>query len=260
MRSSVASYGLILLVVVGATSYAAERVTVELQAGEGVVCGELNTPRPWTVPPHNSAYMYPGIHEGSFGWWGADFEIRISKELLITVFSGPGLDQGRPTTRLYSPDKYAVVQKGGRLSLASATDEEWQGAKVLAHSRKNPSVAKTPRLEEPLEFLGHAFVPSGRHWWSPVTGTYLPADSSAIALLSWSGTVHIPEPYGSPRYNGRYFIDLYHLPNVRRLALIQGRFQNVSPDFATLGFWIEGPTYILPTTKDMRRIVLCEVR
>lgn len=260
MRSSAASYGLILLVVASASLDAAERITVELQAGEGVVCGELNTPRPWTVPPHNSAYMYPGVHEGSFGWLGADFEIRRSKELLITVFSGPGLDHGRPTTPLYSADKYAVVLKGGKLSRASATDEEWQGAKVLAHSKKNPGGAKTPRDGQPLDFLSRSFIPSGRHWWNPINYTFLSPDSSAIALLSWDGTVHIPEPYGSDRYNGRYFIDLYQVPNGRRLALIRGRFQNVSPAFAALGFWIEGPTYILPTSKDMSRLVICEVR
>ena len=260
MRSSVASYGLILLVTAGAPLYAAERITVELKAGEGVVCGELNTPRPWTVPPHNPSYTYPGIKEGSFSWWGADFELRQGKRLLISVFTDAGLYQGKPTGRLDSLDRYAVVSENGKLALAPAAEEDWQAARVLSHSKQKPGQAKTPRDGQPLDFLNHLFITSGRHWWNPITFTYLSPDSSAIALLSWDGTVHLPETYGSHRYNGRYFIDLYRVPTGRRLALIQGRFQDVSPEFATLGFWIEGPTYILPTSKDMRRIVLCEVR
>jgi hypothetical protein len=204
--------------------------------------------------------MYPGVHEGSFGWWGADFEIRRGKELLITVLSGSGLDHGKTTARLYSPDRYAIVQKGGKLSLVPATDEEWQGADVLGHSKQAPTGAQTPRDGKPLEYLSRSFVPSGRHWWDGCWDTHLSSDFTVMALMSWSGTVSLPEPYGAPRYNGRYFVDLYRVSNVRRLAAIRGRFQNVSPEFVTLGFWIEGPTYILPTSKEMRRIVVCEVQ
>jgi hypothetical protein len=239
---------------------AAERITVELQVSEGVVCNVVNTSRPWTVPPHNPSYTYPGIKEGSFSWWGADFELRQGKRLLISVFTDSGLYQGKPTARLDSLDRYAVISENGKLALAPAAEEDWQAARILSHSKQMSGAAKTPRDGQPLDFLNHLFIPSGRHWWNPITFTYLSPDSSAIALLSWDGTVHLPEPYGSPRYNGRYFIDLYHVPSARRLALIRGRFQDVSPEFATLAFWIEGSRYVLPISKDMSRFVICETQ
>ncbi|MCU1337841.1 MAG: hypothetical protein JWO19_3422 [Bryobacterales bacterium] len=94
----------------------------------------------------------------------------------------------------------------------------------------------------------------------PLSSTLLSVDKAYLALLSWDGTVKIPEPFGSTHYNGHYFIDLYHVPTGRRLALIRGKFKDVAPGFGTMSFWIEGPRFILPASEDLHRFVLCEVR
>lgn len=262
MRSPAISYGIIPLVAVCALLPGAERITVELQPGEGVTCGEVTTPRPWTVPPHNPAYLYPGLEGNTFQWSGAHVEIRQSSQLQISVFAPPGLYQGKSTTRLDSTDRYAIIRQNGKFTMIPVTEVEWQIGLVLPQSKAG--VDGKAENGKPLPYSGRTFAPSGRYWWgSPFNSTLLSADKAHLALISWDGTVNLPEPVGafqSTRMKGRYFLDLYHVPTGRRLALIRGSFRNVAPGFATDSFWIEGPRFILPVSSDMRRYVLCEVR
>jgi len=262
MRPAAISQRTILLVAVCALLPASERITVELRPSEGVACGELSTPRPWTVPSHNPAYLYPGLEGNSFEWGGAEFEFRQNTKLLISVFSPPGLNQGKPTTRLESPDRYAIIHQNGKFTMSPVTEAEWQIGRVLPQSKAGADIKA--ENGKPLPYAGRTFAPSGRYWWlSPLNSTRLSVDNAYLALISWDGTVNLPEPVGvfqSTRMKGRYFVDLYHVPTGRRLALIRGSFRNVAPGFATDSFWIEGPRFILPVSSDMRRFVLCEVQ
>jgi hypothetical protein len=143
--------------------------------------------------------------------------------------------------------------------MVPATEAEWEVGRALPHSQRHTD--GKAQNGHPVPFADRMFAPSGRYWWlSPFNSTLLSVDTANLALLSWDGTVKIPEPYGAMHFKGRYFIDLYHVTTGRRLALIRGRFIGVSPDFATMSFWMEGPRFFMPASEDMRRFALCEVR
>src|SRR5438874_2201609 len=99
MRSAI-SHSLTLIAAASTTLYAAERITVELRPGEGVICGELKTPRPWAVPAHGPDPRLDAdlLRGGAFHRGGADFEFRQGGKLLVGIFTGH-------RTSLYSPDK-----------------------------------------------------------------------------------------------------------------------------------------------------------
>jgi len=249
MRRLPIAPALILLGAVPASLSAQGRITVDLKPEEGVTCTELMTPKPWTVPRDS---LQPGIEQNRFLYSGAHFEFRGGSRLLISVGAGSG----------HSPDRYAIIQQNSKYTMVPVTDSEWEVGRVLPQSKAGAD--GKAENGKPLPYASRTFAPSGRYWWlSPSNSTRLSVDKAHLALVSWDGTVNIPEPFGifqSTRMKGHYFVDLYHVPTGRRLALIRGTFRGIPPDFATMSFWIEGPRFIMPASEDMRRFVLCEVR
>ncbi|HEX5424740.1 MAG TPA: hypothetical protein VFW94_14420 [Candidatus Acidoferrales bacterium] len=234
-----------------------ERITVKLPSEAGLSCSDLRVPK-WRVPAYDRSLHYD-LGSRGFERGVAQFEFREGKRLLVRIFAPPPPFKG-PSFRLYSLDVYAIVSERGKTALEAATQAEWQAARTLPRSSNHAPGA--PRNGQPFIFGGHTFSPSGRYWVGVTyVSTFMSTNKAYLALLSWDGIIKPGDFLEWERIDGRYFIDLYHVPSGRKLGTIQGRFHEAEPlSFASLSYWIDGPRFILPIAKDMRRFVVCEVQ
>ncbi|HEX5424741.1 MAG TPA: hypothetical protein VFW94_14425 [Candidatus Acidoferrales bacterium] len=237
---------------------AAERITVKLPQEAGLACSDLRVPK-WTVPAYDPSLDYAGITPKSFERGVAKYQFREGARLLVGLVVPPPF-KGRVREPLYSPDVYAVVRKNGKTVLEPASKTEWETAKVLPASKGH--LPGFPRDGQPLGFGGRSFAPSGRYWeGSSYYSSFLSSDNAYEALVSWDGTIKYGDILEWENINGHYFIDLYRVPSGRKLGTIQGSFHGAEPhDFAGFSYWIDGPRFVLPISKDMKRFVVCEVQ
>jgi len=133
---------------------------------------------------------------------------------------------------------------------------------VLVPSRE-PAWPGVVTNGQPFVYASHTFIPSGPKWVRDSIGsTLLSKDKTYLALISWDGRWDFGNPFAMIewlRRDGRYFVDLYHVPSGRKLGLIQGTFHDVPPDgFTDSSFWIDGPKFVLPLDTRMRRLMVCE--
>jgi hypothetical protein len=112
---------------------------------------------------------------------------------------------------------------------------------------------------------------------------------SRAAVYSWSGTVRDPIgpppyegsvadsigglffPWTQPRYEGRYWTDIYDVESATRLVQIRGDFRRESPDnFQGKARWFASRFYLMPLEPNtlfhvplkrdgMRRLLICDI-
>jgi ribosome modulation factor len=250
--------------------WAAERITLEFRPSEGASCGELNIPRPWSVPLNVTDSLDADALRDGFKRGRSNYEFRRSERLLVGIYVGVKRKGLVLTGSSYSPDNYAIVQQNGMFVLTSTGKGEWESARVLPRSLRHPSVAKMPKDRQSLQYAGRPFAPSGHHWWDIYHSSFISSDEAYLSLFTYDGKVgSFSDPlridpfvlFESHRQDGHYFIDLFHVSTGRKLALITGRFHDVFPyNLATQSSWIEGPRFAMPISRDMRRLAFCEVQ
>ena len=97
---------------------------------------------------------------------GYSVEVRQSARLLLGVAIEATIMPERNKSLLYSPDVYAMVQRKGKAVLEHASADEWNAALVLRPSGKSvaygiPGVTNLGLDGKPIQYAGHAFMPSG---------------------------------------------------------------------------------------------------
>jgi hypothetical protein len=191
---------------------------------------------------------------------GSELAFRAHDNGMLVGLSFPEVE-----FRVYSPSKYAVDLRTGKIRKAS--EEEWQSAEQYRSVRDwkaLPGITTQPN--ERLNYRGKEFRKRGAKWPDGTEeASRLSGDGNKLAVYSWDGVDYPGGDLASldrARIKGNYYVDVYDTASGLVLFSLDGRFRGIAPWKLFRGSaWITDRIYVLPLDGNrMNRFVLCDLK
>jgi hypothetical protein len=223
---------------------------------------------------HCHAVQFPGgwpptkqmkkAHQDHF-IFGSPYEFRknagTSQEYLVAAVDG-----GSHPPRNYSPNKYWVDLRSGRVR--AATQAEWDSGVLVRQSFRGrgpywePGPANGVPSGDAILFQGKLFRKSGPQWSPSAEHARVSPDGNWIAVQSWEGKDYANGDIVAPRGgHGKFFIDLYQVSSAQRFVSIAGEeHDTLRADEPLIGtFWLQSRYFIVQLGSHLEKMLVCEV-